>query len=309
MDLPPVDHAALMRLLQPPEGSCEVVIDTDTYNEVDDQFAIVHALLSDRIQVEAIQAAPFHAEVRNTTSHEHGMELSYDEIHRVLERMPVPFEGPVCKGARTTMSATGNAVSSPAVDNLIQHAMADRARPLYVLALGALTNIASAILQAPEIRTRIVVVALGGWPYHVPGFREFNFSQDLRAAQSVFGCGVPLVHVPGFSVAEMLRTTRWELERFVKGRGAIGDYLYEMYMSFVRDVPGRSKVIWDLAPGAFLMEPDWLRTHVTASPMLGDDLLYAHDPHRHPMRVATWINRDAVYIDFFERLERATNGG
>ncbi len=151
MDLPLVDHAALMHLLQPPEGSCDVVIDTDTYNEIDDQFAIVHALLSDRINVETIQAAPFHAEVRNTTSHEHGMELSYDEIHRVLERMPIPFDGPVCKGARTTMSATGHAVASPAVDNLVQYAMADRTGPLYVLALGALTNIASGHSTSAEI--------------------------------------------------------------------------------------------------------------------------------------------------------------
>ncbi len=103
----------------------------------------------------------------------------------------------------------------------------------------------------------------------MPGFREFNFRQDLLAAQTVFSSGVALVHVPGFGVAEMLRTTRWELEQFVKGRGAIGDYLYEMYLSFVRDVPGRSKVIWDLAPA--VQVPEWHEPG-QASPMLGDDL-------------------------------------
>ena len=43
-----------------PEGRLRVVIDTDTYNEIDDQFALVYALFSpDRIGLEAIYAAPF----------------------------------------------------------------------------------------------------------------------------------------------------------------------------------------------------------------------------------------------------------
>jgi len=38
-----------------------MVLDTDTYNEVDDQFAVVYALRSpERLRVEALYAAPFH---------------------------------------------------------------------------------------------------------------------------------------------------------------------------------------------------------------------------------------------------------
>ncbi|GAB1453609.1 hypothetical protein MASR2M47_36650 [Draconibacterium sp.] len=38
-----------------------MVLDTDTYNEVDDQFALAYALLSpDKIDLQAIYAAPFH---------------------------------------------------------------------------------------------------------------------------------------------------------------------------------------------------------------------------------------------------------
>ena len=56
--------------------------------EIDDQFAIIHALMSPEMRIETIQAAGFHAAVRNTKSFEHGMELSYDEIRRVLELSP-----------------------------------------------------------------------------------------------------------------------------------------------------------------------------------------------------------------------------
>ena len=85
MKLPPVEYGRLASLLTDPKGTCDVVIDTDTYNEVDDQFAIMHALMSKEFNIETIQAAPFHAAVRNTKSHQHGMEMSYEEIANELE--------------------------------------------------------------------------------------------------------------------------------------------------------------------------------------------------------------------------------
>lgn len=49
------------RLLAPRPGQLRVIMDTDTYNEIDDQFAIVQMMLSPaRLSVEAIYAAPFH---------------------------------------------------------------------------------------------------------------------------------------------------------------------------------------------------------------------------------------------------------
>ena len=94
MTLPPIPHATTVRLLEPPDGPCSVIIDTDTWNEIDDQFAIIHALMSPELHIETIQAAGFHAAVRNTKDFEHGMELSYEEIMRVLELSPVGLRRP-----------------------------------------------------------------------------------------------------------------------------------------------------------------------------------------------------------------------
>ena len=303
--LSPIDHATTVRLLEPSSGGCSVIIDTDTWNEVDDQFAIIHALMSPELRIETIQAAGFHAAVRNTNSFEHGMELSYEEIQRVLELSPVSYDGPVLYGSRQTMTATGGEpVPSDAADNIVSRAMRDRDETLYVLALGSLTNVASAILMEPRIRERICVVALGGWPYHVAGFHDFNFIQDIKAAQAVFDSGVAMVHVTGFGVSELLRTTRWEMMQQVKGRGRIGDYLFQLYEDFVQDFAGRSKPIWDLAPGAWLLNSDWLKTHIEGAPMLNDHLGYSRDASRHPMRIVDWLNRDAIFSDFFEKLHR-----
>ena len=79
MNFPKLSTALRLARLQPPTGKVRMVLDTDTYNEVDDQFALVHALLSpDRLQVEAIYAAPYFND--RSSGPADGMEKSYEEI-------------------------------------------------------------------------------------------------------------------------------------------------------------------------------------------------------------------------------------
>ena len=302
-----MDAATRAALLEPPTGPCEVVIDTDAYNEIDDQFAIVHALYTEKFDVKAMYAVPFHNEPRATVDFADGMEKSYDEIFRLLERIPGKYDGPVLKGSRERMTDTNAPVDSPAARDLIERALADREGPLYVLALGAMTNVTSAVLMEPTIAEHIVVVALGGWPHHIAGFRDFNFIQDIKAAQELFDCGVPLVHVPGFTVSELLSTTEAEMARHVKPHGGIGQFLYDNYLEFVPEQIGRGKPIWDLAPGAYLMDHAWMKTQIVPSPILTDSLHYAFDGSRHPIRVMTWIDRTAVFGDFFGKLQHAAS--
>ena len=57
---PPMAEETRVRLLQPPKGKVKAVLDTDTFNEIDDQFAVVYALLSpEKIDLQAIYAAPY----------------------------------------------------------------------------------------------------------------------------------------------------------------------------------------------------------------------------------------------------------
>ena len=73
----------MLKQLQRPVGKVKMVLDTDAYNEIDDQFAIAYALLApEKIDLQAIYAAPFF----NTRSQgpEDGMERSYNEILKLL---------------------------------------------------------------------------------------------------------------------------------------------------------------------------------------------------------------------------------
>lgn len=54
-----IGYADRIRTREAPRGRVRCVLDTDTFNEIDDQFAIVQMLLSaDRLDLQAIYAAP-----------------------------------------------------------------------------------------------------------------------------------------------------------------------------------------------------------------------------------------------------------
>jgi purine nucleosidase len=61
--MPPAlsDPDRIRRLEPPAQGArLSMVLDTDTFNEIDDQFALGYALLSpDRLDLKAVYAAPF----------------------------------------------------------------------------------------------------------------------------------------------------------------------------------------------------------------------------------------------------------
>jgi inosine-uridine nucleoside N-ribohydrolase len=293
-----------LTLLEPPTGRVRMVLDTDTFNEIDDQFAIVYAVLAqERIDFEAIYAAPFHNE--RSTGPGDGMEKSYEEIVRVLERLGRTPDGFVHRGSTEWLRSVEIPVESAAAQDLIDRAMQESERPLYVVAIGAITNVASALLTTPEIADRIVVVWLGGHPYNWYHTVEFNLRQDLIASRLMFDCGVPFVRVPCINVTEHLITTLPEMETYVKGRGAIGDYLYDIFANYRIDHYARSKQIWDIGPIAWLIEPEWLPTALIHSPILTDERTFSHDPRRHFVREAIGVNRDAILGDLFRRIEKA----
>ena len=301
-EFPRIPNDVMLKRLEPPTGEVSMVLDTDTYNEIDDQFAVVYALLSEQTKVEAIYAAPFHN--KRSSGPGDGMEKSYEEILRLLERLGHPHGNFVFRGSRTYLPAPGQPVQSDAAADLIERAMAERDHPLYVAAIGAITNVASAILLEPRIIERIVLIWLGGQPYYWPSAREFNLQQDIPASQLIFNCGVPLVHIPCKNVSEHLRTTVPEMERYVKGRGAIGDYLYEIFVAYHADHYAWSKVIWDISAIAYLLNYKWMPSHICPSPILTSEGTWSFDSIRHFTRVAVDARRDAIFGDLFHKLEQ-----
>jgi len=166
------------RLKPPAKRPVRMVLDTDTYNEIDDQFALVYALISPELDVQAVYAAPFHN--KRSSGPGDGMEKSYEEILRVLSRLGKDADGFALKGSTHYLTDLRNPEESPASSDLIRRAKESSPDdPLYVVAVGAITNVSNAILIDPSIIHNIVVVWLGGNGHHWPHQREFNFRQDL----------------------------------------------------------------------------------------------------------------------------------
>lgn len=297
-----------VRLLEPPKGKVRAVLDTDTYNEIDDQFAIVQLLLSsDKIQTEAIYAAPFHN--RRSDSAGHGMELSYEEIGRLLERMDRSPDGFALRGVTEYVGPEKKAREAEAVDDLIARARASSPEdPLYVIAIAAISNVSSAILKAPDIIDRIVVVWLGGHALEWPDAYEFNLRQDVGGAQVLFDSGVPVVLLPCRGVVSHLLSSVPEVEAHVEPYGEIGRFLAQRYKEYSDDHVGWTKEIWDMAPVGWLIDPTWCKSELRPTPILTDIPTWSMGRDRHLMRYVYWIDRDKILKDFFAKLRAYTKG-
>ncbi len=315
-DFPKLSEETRLVRLMPTDGKVRFVLDTDTFNEIDDQFTLVYALLSpEKLDVEAVYAAPFaptplvpvsfHKD--RSSGPADGMEKSYEEILRVLEKMNIAPDGFVYRGSTSYLKDRDKPEESEAVRDLIERALGEEEGPLYVAVTGAITNIASAILIEPRIIDRIVVIWMGGQPFHwANNDWAYNLVQDIVASRVVFDCGVPLVHLPMQGVTSHMMTNIHEIEEHVQGRGAIGNYLCEIYRNFwsgrlTRNA--RTWVMWDIAAIAWLVNPQWVPTEITHSPILTDQMTWSFDRQRHFIRNATDVWRDAIFRDFFTKLD------
>ena len=190
-----------------------------------------------------------------------------------------------------------------AVTDLIKKAMVSTPEdPLYVVAIGCITNIASAILIEPKIIKNIVVVWLGGNALYWPNQKEFNLKQDILASRIVFDSGVPLVVMPCNPVVSHFQTTVPELKHYLEGKNDLSDYLFNIVKEYGKGQEAWSKVIWDVTAVAWLVNPDWIRTNMVHSPILTDQITFSVDQSRHFIRIAASLNRDAIFKDLFSKL-------
>ena len=295
--------------LSVPAGPVDVALDTDTYNEIDDQFALSYLLLNkDRLTTTALYAAPFHNE--NSSGPEDGMMKSYDEIHKLLGLLGESV--PVYKGSPQYLRDEHTPVFSPAAEDLARRAGEyTPEKPLYVVAIGAITNVASAILLNPRVAENTVVVWLGGNALHYHDTKEFNMAQDVAAARGVMGSGVPFVQLPCMGVVSSFTTSRPELEHWLKGQNPLADYLAENTITAAESyAAGKAwtRVVWDVTAVAWLLNEGerFMNSQVRPVTLPGYDHQYQPaDPQGPLMRYVYHIHRDALFTDLFEKLRNA----
>ena len=304
-----MDDAKLIERLSRPKPRVNVVLDTDAFNEVDDQFALSYLIHAGQ-NVRAICAAPFLND--KSQSPKDGMERSYDEIKKLL-RLADREDIPVYKGSEGYLPNETSPVASEAADRVIELADASGDESLYVIAIGAITNVASAIIKRPDIIEKIVIVWLGGNAFEWPDTKEFNLYQDIAAARVIFDSKVPLVLLPCMGMVTHLTTTEPELRHWLKGKNALADYLYDLTVGDTEPHSGGrawSRVIWDASAVAWLLNGDFARSYLRHSPVVSYEGRYSFDNTRHFIRYVYALDRDGIFTDMFNKIAGAkTSGG
>lgn len=278
----------------------KMILDTDTYNEIDDQFALAYAMLSpDKVELLSVNAAPFLNS--RSTSPADGMEKSYKEIFHIMGMVDPEAKIPVYRGSTAFLSDKSVPVESEACDNIINTVM-NTEETVYIVAIGAITNVASAIIKCPEITKRAVLIWLGGHSLQSPDTHEFNLYQDVLSAQVVFDCGIPMVQVPCNGVCTEFVTTVPELEYYLRGKNELCDYLVDIVAAYTKKPYAWSKIVWDVTAVAVLTKPEALSMVEIPTPILTSECRYAYDLARHHYIYVRKIKRDPIYGDLFRKL-------
>lgn len=143
----------------------------------------------------------------------------YEGAEKPLVRKPITAEhvhGSTGLDGPVLDEPTMEAQKQHAVDFIIETLMREPAGTVTLCTLGALTNVALALLKAPEIADRIKeLVMMGGGFFeggNITPAAEFNIYVDPQAADIVFRAGIPVVMMP-LDVTHKLLTTKARVSR------------------------------------------------------------------------------------------------
>ncbi len=280
----------------PPRGErMRVVIDSDAKNEIDDQWAIALAILSpERFEIEGFVGANF----ENRWGGPEGVEQSVREIEKVLKKAGMAGRWPVKHGSHPMQYQFAPA-ESEGVDFIIERAMAGSPEdPLWVVGLGASTDMASALLKEPRILDRVVAFwhFRTRWPVKC---YNFNVYGDVRAARLLFHSPLSFVL---FDTGTYLRCSMEESERFVRPYGELGAYLHE-YRHRHPGFTSPKKGFFDLGDIAALLDPDLASWAVEDCPEVDWDLEYRFTGTMGSILRCYHVDRDRTFQLLYDRLE------
>lgn len=226
-----------------------------------------------------------------------GMEESYTAIKRFLKLFKEAknagiapayasiAETPVFRGQTKYLTGVdpNKVQASEGVTDLINRAKSATVEdPLFVVCIAAPTNVASALLVAPEIVGKIVLLWDASWGLENRGrvvSGSLNEGEDLVASRILLESGVRMLYFPGFPSGQTLQLSAPEMEAWYKGQGAVSDAIFQRYnnnpdaqfsgLGYGRyRNTGTTRVMWDIGNFVPFITPGLLSVHAVKSPRL-----------------------------------------
>ena len=289
----------------PPQAKQRVIINTDAKNEADDQYAIVHAVLTPSFDLHGIIPAHF-GTGKSATS----MQDSYDETMLLLRLMGLENDIRVEAGATGAMPDESTPVDSPGAQLIIEEAMKDDDRPLHIAFYGPVTDISSALLLEPKIEERnIRVIWIGGgdWP---SGGREYNLSNDIPAANVLMKSNLEVWQVPRYTYRTM-GVTYAELIEKIYTQGEIGKYLVDQLLEHNANTRPHMEYrsLGDSPCIGIILDPECGKWTWRPAPLFDEQMRYVHTGQYRPIRVYDDVNTRFIHEDFFAKLRQFIRRG
>jgi hypothetical protein len=306
---------------QPAGSRIRVLLDTDANNELDDQHAIAYLLFNGGVfDVEGITV--------NRTRGGGDVRQHYAEAERVVRLANLHGRVPLLMGADGSFPEIEGHLDrrdhdgAAAVRFIIERAHAGDSRPLVLLPVGKLTNIALALKKDPSIARRVRVVWLGS---NYPERGEYNKENDPESLTYILEkTDVPFeivtVRYGKPSGTDAVRATREEIRARMPGKGprvsppvrgreggmheTFGDYSVALFEHIDLHGDPPSRALFDMAAVAIVKNPAWASARRIPAPRLEPDGWV--DRPGHPRTVVVWENFDgaAIMRDFYATMER-----
>lgn len=299
-----------------------VIIDNDFSGDPDDLFQLVHHLLSPSVEIPLIVASHLRADDPFDASDRQARNAAAI-VHDVFARMGLDAAHVVAAGSDVALANRTTPQPAPAVDAIIAEALRDDvATPLFYVAGGGLTDLASAYLREPRIADRMTVVWIGGAEHEglaVPPPDsmpiEYNLLIDVAAAQVVFeDSALPIWQVPR-DVYRQCLVSDAELRLRVAATGPLGRHLYDevaRVMAMVAAHLGGAAETYALGDSPLVLltalqsvfqpDPSSSRYESVPTPAIDDDGSYRVVPGARPLRVYTWVDTRLMFEDFYLKL-------
>ena len=296
-----------------------IIIDTDANNELDDQHAMAYLFFNgDHFQVRGVTV--------NATSNGGNIDKQYAEAERVMKMCGVYEHIPLLKGADGTFHEITSQLmgdrydGADAVAFIIGEARLPREQKLVLLPVGKLTNIALALMKAPDIKDKVRIVWLGS-NYPEPG--EYNQNNDELAMNYVLEQNVPFemvtVRYGQPSGSDVVRATPDLIKEKMTGKGPqllpvvgrhgnefwrFGDYSVSLFNHADLHGDPPSRALFDMVAVAIIKNPDWGEQKMIAAPTLIESKWQERPDNQR--QITLWENFDTMAIldDFFGTMEK-----
>ncbi|MBQ8624454.1 MAG: nucleoside hydrolase [Oscillospiraceae bacterium] len=275
-----------------------VILSTDAKCEADDQYAIVHALLTPKFDVKGIVVAQWGGQNRYPTVME-----GKEEVEKIFDLMGTSGV-PLYAGHDLPLESDTEVVDNEGVDFIINEALKEDDKPLFVLCQGSITDVGAALIKCPEIAGRFTCVWIGGGAYPNGGW-EFNSTNDIIAANTVMRSSLELWQVPMSSYIQM-QVSYAELQAKVMPCGKIGKYLFDQLVILGETagwINGESWALGDSPAIGLAMNHNCGTFYTRKAPLFDQNANYIECDTNREIRVYDVIDKRFILEDFFAKLK------